>query len=93
MPMMTAIENTRLDNMEQKLTTVEGKVDRILVALTGDELNEKGLISQFNSLKERVEKLESLKTKIIYLGTGAGVACGFFVKDIWDWFHNIIKVI
>ncbi len=83
---MTSIENKRLDKMEQQLDEVEEKVDRILNALVGDELQmDKGLIHALNDMRDRVSRLEALKNKIIWVSIGAGLAVGISLDKIIEW--------
>ena len=87
---MTSIENKRLDIMEDKLTTVEQKLDRVLTALLGDDLNiDKGLVAEFKELRERVTKLEYMKNKVIWMSAGAGITGGVVIAKIVEWIRGI----
>ena len=86
---MTAIESERLDKMEQQLDDLEIKVDKILNALTGDELQiDKGLITEYKEIRDRVSKLEALKNKIIWVSIGAGLAVGISLDKIIEWIQG-----
>lgn len=83
---MTAIENSRLDKMEEKLDQAIGKVDKVLSALTGDDLQiDKGLIAEHKDIRDRVTKLEGLKNMIIWISVGAGIAGGLSINKLIEW--------
>lgn len=83
---MTSIESTRLDHMEQKIDDLQKDVNKILTALTGDDLKmDEGLIAEYKELKGRVQKLEALKAKIIWVSIGAGVAAGISIDKVVEW--------
>jgi len=83
---MTAIESNRLDKMEEKLDQAIGKVDKVLSALTGDDLQiDKGLIAEHKDIRDRVTKLEGLKNMIIWISVGAGIAGGLSINKLIEW--------
>ena len=83
---MTAIENSRLDKMEEKLDQALIKVDKVLSALTGDDLQiDKGLIAEHKDIRDRVTKLEGLKNMIIWISVGAGIAGGLSINKLIEW--------
>ena len=83
---MTAIENSRLDKMEEKLDQALLKVDKVLSALTGDDLQiDKGLIAEHKDIRDRVTKLEGLKNMIIWISVGAGIAGGLSINKLIEW--------
>lgn len=83
---MTTIEGSRLDKMEEKLDQLETKVDKILSALVGDDLQiDKGLIAEHKDIRDRVAKLEALKNRIIWVSIGAGIAAGISLNKIIEW--------
>lgn len=96
---MTGIENMKLEELEEKLNTVEGKVDKILIALLGSELMpDNGLLKEIQELKNvdketkaRVLKLENLKNRVIYMSIGAGIAGGFSITKIIEWIQDSAK--
>ena len=83
---MTAIESNRLDKMEEKLDQALIKVDKVLSALTGDDLQiDKGLIAEHKDIRDRVTKLEGLKNMIIWISVGAGIAGGLSINKLIEW--------
>lgn len=87
---MTALENARLDAMEEKLETLQSDVKEILSALKGSELQlDKGLVIGHINLSERVTKLEGLKNKITWVSIGAGVAAGMSIDKVIEWIQII----
>jgi len=75
--------NLRLGSLEKKFDDLEVKVDKILVALTGDEFKlDKGLVAEYKDLRERVSKLETLKNRIIWISIGAGFAGGIGISKL-----------
>lgn len=87
---MTAVENVRLDALEEKIEILQSDVKKILIALVGDDLKiEKGLIAEYKDMKERLTKLESLKNKIIWVSVGAGVAAGMSIDKVIDWIQIV----
>jgi len=83
---MTALETARLDIVEDKVDTMNTKIDRILTALIGDDLNlDRGLISEHKDMRDRISKLEALKTKVIWMAVGAGVTGGVSIVKIIEW--------
>ena len=83
---MTALETARLDIVEDKVDTMNTKIDRILTALIGDDLNlDRGLISEHKDMRDRIFKLEALKNKVIWMAVGAGVAGGVSIVKIIDY--------
>ena len=89
---MNEMENSRLDQMEEKLDDVSLKVDKIFVALIGDDLQiDKGLIAEFKDMRDRVSKLEGFKSKIIWISVGAGMAAGISVNKIIEMIQAAAK--
>lgn len=95
---MTSDEKKRFENMEERLSDIDNKVDEILTALKGDNLGTSdGLVQEFKAFKDRVKeleaynrKLENMKLKLIWLAMGAGLAAGFTIDKIWGF---IIKIL
>lgn len=89
---MTPMENQRLEDLEVKLDNVESKLDQVLVALRGSELTMGiGMVQEMKDLKSRVTKLENIKTKVIYMSLGAGIAGGFSISKIIEWIQEAAK--
>lgn len=87
---MTTLEKDRLDIMEDKLSAVEHKIDRVLIALLGDDLNiDKGLVAEFKELRERVTKLEYMKNKVIWMSAGAGITGGVVIAKVVEWIQGL----
>jgi len=83
---MTALETARLDIVEDKVDTMNTKIDRILTALIGDDLQmDRGLIAEYKEMRDRISKLEALKNKVIWMAVGAGVAGGVSIVKIIEW--------
>jgi len=83
---MTALETARLDIVEDKVDTMNTKIDRILIALIGDDLQmDRGLIAEYKEMRDRISKLEALKNKVIWMAVGAGVAGGVSIVKIIEW--------
>jgi hypothetical protein len=81
---MTVDEKKKLENMEEQLNDIDGKVDEILSALKGDTFGlNAGLSQDFKDLKSRVRKLEDLKQRMIWTAMGAGLAAGFTLDKVW----------
>lgn len=86
------MENDRLDQMEDKLDDLKDQVTKILVALTGDELQmDKGLIAEYKEIRDRVSKLEALKNKVIWVSIGAGLAVGISIDKVIEWIQLASK--
>lgn len=89
---MTNFENTRLDELDEKLNKVEDKVDQVLTALVGSDLTlNKGLVRELHEMKGRILKLEMLKNKMIWMAMGAGIAGGFSIKTIIEWIQGAAR--
>lgn len=89
---MTPVEDKRLDQVERKLNTLEGKVDRVLAALEDNDLNvDGGLITQFKDIKKRVTDLEAIKNKVVWISIGAGMAAGLSISKIIEWIQEAAK--
>jgi len=83
---MTALETARLDIVEDKVDTMNTKIDRILIALIGDDLQmDRGLIAEYKEMRDRISKLEALKNKVIWMAVGAGVTGGVSIVKIIEW--------
>ena len=83
---MTALETARLDIVEDKVDTMNTKIDRILTALIGDDLQmDRGLIAEYKEMRDRISKLEALKNKVIWMAVGAGVAGGVSIVKLIEW--------
>lgn len=65
--------------------TLERKVDRILLLLQGNELdeNDNGLIGRIVEMDARLRKLESLKNKLIYIIMGMAFAGGYGITELF----------
>jgi len=89
---MTDVEDTRLEELEIKLSTVEDKVDQILTALIGSDLSlNVGMVQEIKELKGRILKLENLKNRVIWMTLGAGLAGGLTISKIIEWIQESAK--
>lgn len=89
---MIEMENQRLDDLEEKLDTVESKVDQILTALVGSDLTlSKGIVQEIKELKTRILKLENLRNRVMWMSMGAGIAGGFSITKIIEWIQEAAK--
>lgn len=89
---MNVEEKKRFENMEERLSEIDGKVDEILTALRGDNLGTSaGLVQEFKDIKTRVRKLETLKNKMIWTAIGAGIAGGLSLSKLVEWIQESAK--
>lgn len=87
---MTDEEQAKFVRMQDDLNTVKTDVNAIKVALLGDGFMSEGLVGEMKNMKgvtltdleKRLSKLESFKTKIIYIAAGAGLVGGWGIKEI-----------
>lgn len=93
------MEDRRLEDLEDKLNTVQEKVDdvdkkldQVLTALMGSELSlNKGLVHEIREMRTRILKLENLKNKVIWTSLGAGVGGGMGLATIIKWIQEAAK--
>lgn len=93
---MTQEDRQRFNHMEEKIDTLDNKVDKVLVLLGGDDLgHNEGLISEFKEFKketrDRIKKLEEGKKKFINMAFGAGVVIAFVFPKLWEIIQSFIK--
>ena len=81
----------RLNEIDYKLDSLQKSNEKILDCLKGNGMNpkEKGLIGDMEKaaikislLEDRIDALEKLKDKFIYLALGAGAALGWSITDL-----------
>jgi len=70
-----------IDNIDNKVDRLEIKVDKIVDALAGSELNPLGLITAREEDHSRIRKMENRISYIIWFGSG-GVAVATFLFKI-----------
>lgn len=89
MPEMTQIENHRLEDMEDKLDKMVGKIELISIALLGSDLNtDKGLVQEFKDLRDRVSTIEAKANRAIWIAIGAGVGGGISLSTVIKWIQD-----
>lgn len=90
---MSEQENKRLKDLEEK-------VDKILAALVGNDISKNGgLVEDIRDLKRstipgiitRLEKLEAIKNKAIWMAVGAGMTGGISLVKIVQWISEAAK--
>lgn len=64
-----------LDQIQNTLESLDAKVTGIRSFLSGNELDkdDKGLVGVVNDLKQRVNRLEGIVTRIFYIGIGMSI--------------------
>jgi hypothetical protein len=74
----------RFDEVEHKLESIEGNVEKLLFLLTGNSINKNdpGMVGEFAQLKSRVAKLERWKDRVVYFLIGASFFAGWTIPDI-----------
>lgn len=91
---MTNEEKKRFELMQQRLERVENKLDNVLNALKGDDLGQsKGLVSEVKELKIRLQVLEDIKKRFVWITIGAGVAGGMAIDKIISFIKSIFFVL
>ncbi|WP_293916513.1 MULTISPECIES: hypothetical protein [unclassified Sphingobacterium] len=87
---MTQDEKHQMSKMQEKLDLVDDKLDDVLNVLKGDEFgNSDGLVSEVKDLKKRVRTLEDLRSKILWIATGAGLAGGIVLDKVISFFKAL----
>lgn len=94
---LTKISNIEADRIKE-VEEIAKKIDRVLLLLTGDELEpEKSLIKRLVRLEQIIEKFEKLQNKlsssiatVIFFLTalGAVVTFAWKIADWIDWFKK-----
>jgi TolA-binding protein len=86
---MTQNESSRLEQMEEKLDSLDGKIELISIALLGSDLNtDKGLVKEFKDLRERVATIEAKANRAIWIAVGAGVGGGLSLSTVIKWIQD-----
>lgn len=97
---MSPEENNRLSIVEGNVEEIKQKLDLVLSALTGNEISKNGgLVEDIRDLKKvtiptlmrRIEKLESIKNKMIWMAMGAGITGGVGIVKIIQWIQEAAK--
>ena len=87
----------RIGSVEEKVNSVDIKLDLILSAIKGDAFGVNGGLlgkikrieeNDIPSIKSRLLKLETLKNRVLWMAAGAGVAGGFSIKTIIEWIQE-----
>jgi hypothetical protein len=78
------MEQTESLQMKADLRNLNGKVDKIINILSGNEFdkNDNGMVGDVRQLKARVAKLERWKDRVIYFLVGASFAAGWTISDL-----------
>lgn len=80
---------SKLTAVEQKVNNIDGKLDRVLKALQGDDmLMSEGLIQEMNLLKARMTKVETRWNKFAWMAAGAGISGGLFIQKLIEWIQS-----
>lgn len=79
----------RLTDLESKIDKIDGKLNQVVEALVGNPLmgNKNGLASKIESIEKEVEDLRDFKKKIIYTVSvivTIGLMIQYFIKIIID---------
>lgn len=74
----------KVNNVDTQMKDVDKKVSSILQLLKGNELdrNDNGFVGEVNDLRTRVEKLEDLKKKVIYIGIGVSFPTSYGLASL-----------
>ena len=85
-----AVVEQRIDELEDKIDIISRNVDKMMVALLGNEMNgNRGIIYNVDETKKKVDFHEnSLKRLGLVIGSAAtiGSVIGFLVKLFLDYF-------
>ena len=81
---MSAIEASE---MRGELQELRATAEKILTALEGDTLGNKGLVARMDHTENKLSKLDRWCKKWFYLGYGAAGAC----YAGWEWYKFVHK--
>lgn len=75
----------RLTDLEGKIDKIDGKINQVVDALVGNPLigNSAGLVSKIDALEREIEELRDFKKKIIYTVSAivsVGLVLQFLIK-------------
>lgn len=81
---MTADEKARFQTMENKVSEIDKKLDRLLFVIQGDGFNQNmGTVSEVKNIRKDVDKLLNFKNRLVWFAMGAGFAAGITVDKVW----------
>lgn len=75
----------------QKLESIQSDVREVLTVLKGDSLGlSKGLVHEVQDTKARLRKLEGLKSRVMWMGAGAGLIGGLSIDRVIQFIKRVI---
>lgn len=78
---------SQMSNMRKHSHSIEGKLDKVIAILTGDEFGtSEGIVRRLAKVEERTKKIETLKNRATWMVLGASIPSGY---GIWEFLKKI----
>ena len=72
----------RIGQMDDRLASIEQKLDALIITVRGDrDYGARGLSPRVDELEKRIARVEAIINRVLWLATGAGLA-GYGVGEL-----------
>ncbi len=90
---MSEQDNTEISYIKREVNILNSKVDRLLELIRGNDLdvNDLGILGIVNSNKNKIEKLEKLKDKFVWILIGMSMPTSFGILQVIGWLYDKMR--